>query len=62
MNNVLFPINWQDRFPEFAEAIRKYQKQGKNIHDDAADALTGVYENQKPKGMKKLNRKIAGGI
>lgn len=35
MNNVLFPINWQDRFPEFAEAIRKYQKQGKNIHDDA---------------------------
>lgn len=50
MNNVYFPLNWEDRFPEFAEAIRKYQKEGKNAHDDAPDALTGVYENPKPKG------------
>jgi predicted phage terminase large subunit-like protein len=50
MNNVYFPLNWEDRFPEFAEAIRKYQKEGKNAHDDASDALTGVYENPKPKG------------
>lgn len=50
MQNVLFPVNWEDRWPEFAEAIRKYQKEGKNAHDDAPDALTGVYENDKTKG------------
>lgn len=48
MNNVYFPANWQDRWPEFAEAIIKYQREGKNEHDDAPDALTGVYENPKP--------------
>jgi len=62
MNNVLFPVNWQDRWPDFAADISKYQKEGKNAHDDAPDALTGVYENPKPKGLKKLNRSITGGI
>jgi predicted phage terminase large subunit-like protein len=50
MNNVYFPVNWQDRFPDFATAIMKYQREGKNAHDDAPDALTGVYENPKPLG------------
>lgn len=62
MNNILFPINWEDRWSEFAEAIRRYQKEGKNAHDDAPDALTGVYENPKPKGTRKLNKGITGGI
>jgi predicted phage terminase large subunit-like protein len=44
MNNVYFPINWRDRFPDFYEAITKYQKEGKNKNDDAPDALTGIYE------------------
>lgn len=51
MNNVLFPVGWQDRWPEFAKALTTYQKEGKNAHDDAPDCLTGVYENKKPKGM-----------
>lgn len=51
MNNVYFPVNWEDRFPEFAGAIRTYQREGKNAHDDAPDALTGVYENPKPLGQ-----------
>ena len=51
MNNVLFPVNWQDRWPEFARDLLKYQKEGKNAHDDAPDCLTGVYENKNPKGM-----------
>jgi predicted phage terminase large subunit-like protein len=51
MNNVYFPVNWEDRFPDFALAIKKYQREGKNAHDDAPDALTGVYENPKPLGM-----------
>lgn len=50
MNNVLFPVNWRDRWPDFATDLLKYQKEGKNAHDDAPDALTGVYENPKPKG------------
>ena len=51
MNNVYFPINWEDRWADFAYAIRKYQREGKNAHDDAPDALTGVYENPKPLGQ-----------
>lgn len=62
MNNILFPVNWQDRWPLFAEDIVKYQKEGKNAHDDAPDALTGVYENAKPRGEIKLNKRISGGI
>ena len=50
MNNLYFPVNWEDRWPDFAKAIRKYQREGKNEHDDAPDALTGVYENPKPLG------------
>lgn len=50
MNNVFLPVNWIDRFPDFARDILKYQREGKNEHDDAPDALTGVYENQKPLG------------
>lgn len=48
MANVYFPVNWQDKWPEFALAINSYQREGKNAHDDAPDALTGVYENPKP--------------
>lgn len=50
MNNVLFPSNWIDKWPDFADAILRYQKAGKNEHDDAPDCLTGVYENPEPKG------------
>lgn len=51
MNNVYLPVNWEDRWPDFARAINKYQREGKNEHDDAPDALTGVYENPKPLGQ-----------
>lgn len=51
MNNIYFPVNWEDRWPDFAYALRKYQREGKNEHDDAPDALTGVYENPKPLGQ-----------
>ena len=45
MNNIYFPHNWRDRFPDFSNDILKFQKEGKNEHDDSADALTGVYES-----------------
>ena len=49
MNNVYFPINWEDKWPEFAKHLKHYVRTGKNEHDDAEDCLTGVYENPKPK-------------
>ena len=61
MNNVLFPVNWQDRWAEFATDIMKYQKEGQNAHDDAPDALTGVYENPKPRNTAQL-KTFKGGI
>ena len=51
MNNIYFPVNWMDKWPDFHTAITKYQKEGKNDHDDAPDALTGVYENPEPIGQ-----------
>jgi predicted phage terminase large subunit-like protein len=49
MNNIYFPINWEDRWPEFSKHLKHYVRTGKNEHDDAEDCLTGVYENPKPK-------------
>jgi len=48
MNNIYFPLNWEDKFPEFARHIKHYIRDGKNEHDDAEDCLTGVYENPRP--------------
>lgn len=48
MNNIYFPLNWEDKFPDFARHLKHYVRTGKNEHDDAEDCLTGVYENPKP--------------
>ena len=45
MDHIYFPKNWKERFPEFYDALYKYQRAGKNKHDDAPDALTGVAEH-----------------
>lgn len=42
--NIYFPIDWENRYPQFAKDIKSYQREGKNKHDDAPDALTGVAE------------------
>lgn len=44
MNHIYFPINWEDRFSEYYAAMNKYQREGKNLHDDAPDATTGIAE------------------
>lgn len=44
MKHIYFPVNWKDRFPEYYDSMTKYQKEGKNAHDDAQDATTGVAE------------------
>lgn len=48
MNNIYFPLNWKDKYPDFAKHILHYVRNGKNEHDDAEDTLTGVYEHPKP--------------
>jgi predicted phage terminase large subunit-like protein len=44
MEHIYFPRNWKDRFPEYYDAMIKYQREGKNKHDDAPDATTGIAE------------------
>ena len=44
MDHVYFPSNWRDRWKDFYNALNRYQREGKNAHDDAPDALTGVCE------------------
>ena len=44
MNNVLFPSDWHIKWPEYYRDMMRYQRAGKNAHDDAQDATTGVYE------------------
>ena len=41
---VRFPHDWRTRFPEYYQAMTTYQKAGKNKHDDAPDATTGIAE------------------
>lgn len=44
MNHIYFPADWKNRWPEYYDAMIKYQKEGKNAHDDAPDATTGIAE------------------
>ena len=65
MEQVIMPEGWEKKYPEFATAIKKYQRKGKNEHDDAEDALTGLVEfiNGDVKGKKKmklLSKKLLG--
>lgn len=45
MTNLYMPYNWRDRWPKYFEAMNGYQKEGKNKHDDAPDATTGIAES-----------------
>lgn len=45
MEHIYFPVNWRHRWPDLHEALATYQKEGKNKHDDAPDALTGIAES-----------------
>lgn len=42
--NVFYPTDWKLKWPEFSESITTFLRTGKNKHDDAEDALTGVCE------------------
>lgn len=44
MDHIYYPANWRDKWPEYYKAMYEYQREGKNAHDDAPDATTGVAE------------------
>lgn len=44
MENIYFPEHWNILWPEFWRDISRFQAVGGNLHDDSADALTGVAE------------------
>ncbi len=61
MEHIYFPVNWRDRWPEFYRAMTAYQRAGKNAHDDAPDAVTGIAERfTKPMRRVKFGRKGFG--
>lgn len=43
-NLIYFPEGWETRWPEFANAVKSFRKEGRNLHDDAPDVLTGMCE------------------
>ena len=52
MDHIYYPRNWKDKWPEYYDAMNKYQREGKNKHDDAPDATTGIAENIGKKGLR----------
>jgi predicted phage terminase large subunit-like protein len=44
MEHIYFPTGWHNIWPEFYNSLVNYQREGKNLHDDAEDAITGVAE------------------
>lgn len=44
MEHIHFPFNWGKRWSDFYKHITRYQKKGKNAHDDGADVLAGIYD------------------
>lgn len=59
-NTVVYPEDWPVRWPEFYDSMTSYMAQGKNEHDDAEDAITGIVEKSaKRRGIVTANRMIA---
>ena len=55
LNNIIFPRDWKIRWRDLATDLIKYNRVGKNAHDDCADALTGVYEKSINKNKVSIN-------
>lgn len=56
-SDILFPEDWERKWPKFYKALMSYRKDNKkrNQHDDAPDCLTGVYEmHARKSGRKKI--------
>ncbi|WPC08616.1 phage terminase large subunit [Globicatella sp. PHS-GS-PNBC-21-1553] len=48
--NVLFPTDWEHSWRDLYDDLMSYQREGKNKHDDAPDAITGIYDKMNNQG------------
>lgn len=53
MEHIYYPENWMYRWEDYYKAMTKYKATGKNDHDDAPDATTGIAETITGKIKKK---------
>jgi predicted phage terminase large subunit-like protein len=44
ISQLWYPPDWAKRFPDYYLAMTKYQRKGKNAHDDGPDGTTGLVE------------------
>ena len=42
--HIHMPKEWATRWPGYYNAMRNFQRKGRNAHDDAPDATTGLAE------------------
>lgn len=54
-----YPPDWTRRWPGYAMAMQRYQRKGKNAHDDAPDATTGLAEAIQG-GIRQRTRFVSG--
>lgn len=52
---VRMPSDWRTRFPDYYKAMTTYQREGKNKHDDAPDATTGIAETMSTNTTEKVD-------
>lgn len=59
--NIYMPVDWKNKWPEFAKDIISYQKEGKNKHDDGPDTLTGIAEKMVDRNeLRTIDRNVLG--
>lgn len=39
-NLIVFPTDWERKWPEFARDVKSFRKEGRNLNDDAPDVLS----------------------
>lgn len=44
LDQVIMPEGWDKKYPDFYADLMRYQRKGKNAHDDGPDAITGLVE------------------
>ena len=49
--NINFPVGWEINYEEFYNDLMAYQKEGKMKHDDAEDAMAGIYDKMGRGGL-----------
>ena len=55
-NLIYFPEDWARRWPRFYNALTSYRKEGRNAHDDAPDAVTGMIEKKDNRQRTRISR------